>query len=152
MLLFGGLMLMVATLMLHRRGSLAADPSTHCRWHICAATGLAVGGLTGFLGVGGGFLIVPALVLFGHLPLKAAIATSLLVIAVNSFAGLAGHLPQAHFDWRISGMFLGLALAGMAAGRHFAGRLAVEHLRHAFSWFVVAVGVFVIVKSQTAFS
>ncbi|MGB7837308.1 MAG: sulfite exporter TauE/SafE family protein [Terrimicrobiaceae bacterium] len=151
MLLFAGLMLIVATLMLRGRGDLAPDPATHCRWQICASAGLVVGGLTGFLGVGGGFLIVPAMVLFGPLALKPAMATSLVVIAVNSFAGLAGHLHRSSFDWRIGGMFLGVAVAGMLVGRYFAGRLAADHLRRAFAWFVIAVAVFVVAKNWGAF-
>ena len=152
MLLFAGLMIAVAVLMLRGRADLAPDPATHCRWPVCAGTGLVVGVLTGFLGVGGGFLIVPAMVLFGHLSLKPAIATSLVVIAVNSFAGLAGHLRQTPFDWRVAGMFLGVAVAGMLAGRYFAGRVTVEHLRRAFAWFVLAVAAFVIAKNRAVFS
>lgn len=152
MLLFAGLMIVVAVLMLRGRDDLAPDPATHCRWQVCGGTGLVVGGLTGFLGVGGGFLIVPAMVIFGRLPLKQAIATSLVVIAVNSIAGLVGHLGQTPFDWGTAAMFLGAALAGLLAGRAFAGRLAVEHLRRAFAWFVLAVAAFVVVKNWAVFS
>ncbi len=87
-----------------------------CHWASCATTGFTVGGLTGFLGVGGGFLIVPALLIFGRLPLKLAIGTSLVVITVNCIGGLAGHVPQAPLDWQITAMFLALALAEMFAG------------------------------------
>lgn len=152
MLLFAALMLAVAVLMLRGRADLEPDPATHCRWHICAGTGLVVGGLTGFLGVGGGFLIVPALVHFGHLRLRPAIATSLVVIAVNSFAGLAGHLRQAHFDWKVTAMFLGAAVTGMVVGRNFSGRLETAHLQRAFAWFVLAVAIFVVVKNRAVFS
>ena len=147
MLLFSILMVVVAILMLRRRSDLHPVPSTHCRWPICAGTGLLVGVLTGFLGVGGGFLIVPAMVLFGHLPLKSGIATSLVVITANSIAGLAGHLRQTPFDWSVASMFLGVAVAGMLAGRLIAGRIAVAHLRRAFAWFVLAVAVFVVAKN-----
>lgn len=152
MLLFAGLMLGVAVLMLRGRADLEPDPATRCRWHICATTGLVVGGLTGFLGVGGGFLIVPAMVHFGHLRLKPAIATSLVVIAVNSFAGLAGHLGQAHLDWKGTGLFLGAAIVGMLIGRSFAGGLKVAHLQRAFAWFVLAVAAFVIAKNWNVFT
>jgi uncharacterized protein len=152
MLLFGALMVVVATLMLRQKKELAPDPATECRWQRCASIGLVVGGLTGFLGVGGGFLLVPAMVFFGRLPLKVAIATSLVVITVNSFGGLLGHLQQTPFDWKVAGMFLGVALAGMLAGRAFAGRVATAHLRKAFAWFVLAVATFVIAKNWSAFS
>ncbi|MGH8094549.1 MAG: sulfite exporter TauE/SafE family protein [Chthoniobacterales bacterium] len=147
MSLFAALMIVIASLMLRGGHAHAADSTRQCQWSRCAVTGLVVGALTGFLGVGGGFLIVPALVFFGHLPLKPAIITSLLVIAVNSFAGLAGHLHQAPFDWSTAGMFLGASLVGMFAGRLFARRLAVGQLRVAFAWFVLAVGAFVMARN-----
>ncbi len=109
--------------------------------------GFLVGGLTGFLGVGGGFLIVPALLMFGRLPLKLAIGTSLVVITVNCIGGLAGHLRQTPFDWQTTAMFLGLALLGMFAGRNLSARLHAEHLRRWFAWFVLAVAVFVIAEN-----
>jgi uncharacterized protein len=151
MLLFAALMIVIATLMLRGPIVHAADSPEKCNWQRCSLTGFVVGGLTGFLGVGGGFLIVPALIFFGHLPLKSAIITSLVVIAVNSFAGLAGHLHQTPFDWRIAGVFLGASLLGMIAGRYFARCLAVAHLRMAFAWFVLAVGAFVIAKNWSYF-
>lgn len=151
MLIFAALMIVIATLML-RGGTLhASHEKEQCSWPRCSVTGLVVGGLTGFLGVGGGFLIVPALVFFGHLPLKSAVITSLLIIAVNSFAGLAGHLGQAPFDWSIAALFLGASLVGMLGGRFFARRLAVGHLRIAFAWFVLAVAAFVIIKNWSYF-
>lgn len=152
MLLFAGLMLGVAILMLRGRADPEPDPATRCRWHICATTGLVVGGLTGFLGVGGGFLIVPAMVYFGHLRLKPAIATSLVVIAVNSFAGLAGHLGKGQFDWIMTGQFLGAAAAGMLGGRAFASHVKTAHLQKAFAWFVLAVASFVIAKNWSVFT
>ena len=151
MLLFAGLMIVIATLMLRGRDMHAPDSSQQCHWQRCALTGLGVGVLTGFLGVGGGFLIVPALLFFGHLPLRSAFVTSLLVIAVNSFAGLVGHLHRTSFDWRLAGMFLGSSLIGMLAGRYFARRLAVAQLRVAFAWFVLGVGAFVIIKNWSYF-
>jgi hypothetical protein len=77
--------------------------------------------------------------------------TSLVVIALDSFAGLAGHLRQTPFDWRLAGMFLGASLLGMLPGRSLAQRLAVKHLRVAFAWFVLAVGAFVVAKNWSYF-
>jgi uncharacterized membrane protein YfcA len=151
MLTFAGLMIVIATLMLRRRKMHEPHSAEKCHWQHCSLTGLGVGVLTGFLGVGGGFLIVPALLFLGRLPLKSAFISSLLVIAVNSFGGLAGHLHRAPFDWRIAGMFLGASLIGMFAGRLLAQRLAVTQLRIAFAWFVLAVGAFVIVRNWSYF-
>lgn len=149
LLLFAALMIAAAGFMFRGRSEVAVAGKAECHWPRCATTGLAVGGLTGFLGVGGGFLLVPALLIFGRLPLKLAISTSLVVITVNSAAGLLGHLRETPFDWGVAGMFLSVALAGMLAGRAFASRVAVEHLRRAFAWFVLAVAAFVAAKNWT---
>ena len=147
LLLFAALMIAVAGLMFRGRSErpLAGEPQ--CHWQSCATSGFAVGGLTGFLGVGGGFLIVPALLFFGRLPLNVAISTSLVVITVNCLAGLLGHLRDAPFDWRTAGLFTAMALAGMLAGRTFASRVHPERLRGWFAWFVLAVAAFVIAEN-----
>lgn len=147
LLLFAALMIVVAGLMFRGRseGSVAGEPQ--CRWASCSTTGFVVGGLTGFLGVGGGFLIVPALLIFGRLSLKVAIGTSLVVITANSAAGLVGHLRQTPLDWQITAMFLALALVGMFAGQTLAARIEPDGLRRWFAWFVLAVAVFVIAQN-----
>lgn len=147
LLLFAALMIVVAGLMFRGRLELAVVGKPQCHWQSCTASGFAVGGLTGFLGVGGGFLIVPALLFFGRLPLKLAIGTSLVVITVNCLAGLVGHLQATPFDWHIAGMFTGFALAGMLGGRTVAAHVHPERLRRWFAWFVLAVAVFVIAEN-----
>jgi uncharacterized membrane protein YfcA len=152
LLLFGLLMLGVAARMAfgrkpsHQPEDAAPHPAA------VPIAGLVVGVMTGFFGVGGGFLIVPAMVFFGRLPLKTAIATSLVVISVNSFAGLAGQLRHTSFDWSITALFTGVAVGGMFLGRLFSGRITTTHLRRAFAWFVLAVGAFVIARSWATFS
>ncbi|HEU5027849.1 MAG TPA: sulfite exporter TauE/SafE family protein [Spirillospora sp.] len=108
--------------------------------------GAAVGLATGLIGAGGGFLIVPALVLLGGLALPAAIGTSLLVIAANSFAGLAGHLQNVQLDWRLTLAVTGAAVAGSLAGSRLTGRVDPDRLRRVFGWFVVAMAVFVLTE------
>ena len=147
LLLFAALMIAVAGLMFRGRSELAVAGKPQCHWISCAASGFAVGGLTGFLGVGGGFLIVPALLFFGRLPLNVAICTSLVVITVNCLAGLVGHLRDTPFDWRIAGMFTAMALVGMLAGRTLGARVHPERLRRWFAWFVLAVAAFVIAEN-----
>ena len=151
LLIFAGLMLVVGLLMFRPRADRGVDAKAECHWVSCTATGFFVGFLTGFLGVGGGFLIVPALLFLARLPLKRAIATSLVVITVTSAAGLIGHLRRTHFDWRIAGMFLALAIVGMLAGRKFASQVETERLRSWFAWFVLAVAVFVIAENWKVF-
>jgi len=111
----------------------------------CLSVGFAVGLLTGFLGVGGGFLIVPALVLFAGLDSRTAVGTSLAVIALNSSTGVIGQLRFATIDWSLLAGFLAFALAGMVAGAMLANTLAETRLRQLFASAVlvlaVAVGV-----------
>ena len=98
-----------------------------------------MGVVTGFLGVGGGFLIVPALALFGGLDMKKAVGTSLGVIALNSLSGLLGQLRYTQFDWWTTLAFLAAATVGMAVGVAGAGRLSESALRRAFAWFIIVV-------------
>ncbi|MFC9490160.1 sulfite exporter TauE/SafE family protein [Streptomyces hydrogenans] len=109
-----------------------------------AAEGLAVGAVTGLVGSGGGFLVVPALALLGGLPMGVAVGTSLLVIAMNSFAGLAGHLSGVSLDWGLALTVTAAAVLGSLAGGRVAGRIPQQVLRRAFGWFVVVMGVFVL--------
>jgi uncharacterized membrane protein YfcA len=111
------------------------------------AAGLGVGFLTGFLGVGGGFLIVPALVLFAGLPMREAIGTSLVVIAANCAAGLAAHLAHGGFDPRLTLAVTTLAAAGAFAGTALSHRLPVAALRRGFALFVLAVGLYLAVRN-----
>lgn len=102
------------------------------------AAGAAVGVLTGFLGIGGGFLIVPALVLFAGVQMGQAIGTSLAVIAVNCAGGFAGRLTS-HIDWPATLGFTLVAIAGSFAGARLARRLAAAWLRRAFAVFVLVI-------------
>lgn len=109
--------------------------------------GAGVGVLTGFLGVGGGFLIVPALVLFGGLGMAQAVGTSLPIIALNSAAGLAGHLSQGALDWPVTLRFVALGALGVAAGVALARRTTPSRLRQGFAWFVIVVAVYMLARS-----
>jgi uncharacterized protein len=138
LLLFGALMLVVGLRMLRRGVSTA--PAQPCRPWRCLAVGVAVGWLTGFLGVGGGFLILPALVLFAGLEMKPAIGTSLAIIAINCLGGLIGQLRYLHFEWWLTLGFMLAAAAGMFAGTVLAKRLSAAALRRGFAWCVVLLG------------
>src|SRR5690606_2843326 len=106
------------------------------------AEGLVVGLVTGIVGAGGGFLVVPALVLLGGLPMSAAVATSLLVIAMKSFAGLAGYLTTVQLDWPLVLAVTGAAVLGSFAGARLAGIIPEATLRRGFGYFVVVMGLF----------
>ncbi len=148
LVLFGILMIAIALMMLRRRETKACPPEHACQPGRCVLAGGTVGFLTGFLGVGGGFIIVPALIHFGDLDLRRAIGTSLLVIAVNSLTGLLGQAGQVQLDWLLIGMFLGAALAGLAVGRLLADRIPTAQLKQGFAWLVLGVAIFVIIENS----
>jgi uncharacterized membrane protein YfcA len=110
------------------------------------AEGVAVGLVTGLVGAGGGFLVVPALALLGGLSMPIAIGTSLVVIAMKSFAGFAGYLSGVHINWALAAAVTAAAVLGSLAGSRLAGRIREDLLRQAFGWFVLAMGVFVLAQ------
>jgi uncharacterized protein len=147
LLSFGVLMLVVSASMIWRkRQSVDATARAPHRLRAILA-GLGVGVLTGFLGVGGGFLIVPALVFFGGLSIKRAIGTSLFVIFLNCVAGLIGHLGQGVFDWVLTATVMGLAVAGAIVGTMLSHRIAAHRLQRIFAVLVLCVGAFLVVKN-----
>jgi uncharacterized membrane protein YfcA len=150
LLSFAALMLLISALMLvKKRREEIADVRSHSITKEIFA-GLVVGLLTGFLGVGGGFLIVPALVLFGGLAMKDAIGTSLMVIVINCAAGLAGHLSHGAFDIKLAMLVTLLAALGMLIGTALSHRASAAFLRRGFAVFVIAVAVFLVAKNYTA--
>ena len=126
--------------MLSGRQSVSASNAA-CSPYRCIPAGFVVGLVTGFLGVGGGFLIVPALVWFAGLDAKRAIGTSLGIIAVNSAAGLAGQLHYTQWDWSLTSKFVVCSLIGMGLGIPIARRAPERALRKAFAVVVLAVAV-----------
>ena len=145
LLLFGALMLVVGTRML-RKNETDMQPTALPAVALSGA-GVAVGVLTGFLGVGGGFLILPALVLFAGLEMKPAIGTSLAVIAVNCFGGLIGQMRYVSLDWRLTLGFLLAAMVGMFVGSALAKHLSSTVLRRGFAWCVVLLGFVLVARN-----
>jgi len=116
------------------------------------ADGLAVGALTGFVGVGGGFLILPALVLLGGLGMHVAIGTSLAIIALNAFTGFAKHLhlltvEGLSLDWKLLGTIALIGALGSVAGSQLGNRIPQATLRRAFGVFLVAMALFIFYES-----
>ncbi|HEU4563673.1 MAG TPA: sulfite exporter TauE/SafE family protein [Gemmatimonadaceae bacterium] len=101
---------------------------------------LGVGMLTGLVGIGGGFLFVPALTLIARLPVKQAIGTSTLVIAINSLGGLAGYGGHVDVPWRFLALFTAVAIAGILAGAQLVRHVPQAALRRAFALFLLIVG------------
>lgn len=143
---FAVLMLVIGLFMLVHPDVPTAGSAPRPLWLVVASGGL-VGMLTGILGVGGGFLIVPALVMLVGLPMQAAVGTSLVVIAMNSMAGLLGHLGGEAVNFWLIVVFTAAGLAGTFAGARLAARLPAQKLQRAFAWFVVALAVFLLVDN-----
>ena len=141
-LLIGFAVMMVATAiaMLRGRKDVATSGGTaHLPVPKIIVEGLVVGLVTGLVGAGGGFLVVPALALLGGLPMPVAVGTSLVVIAMKSFAGLGGYLSSVQIDWTVALAVTGAAVVGALAGARLTAMVNPDSLRKAFGWFVLAM-------------
>ena len=108
--------------------------------------GIFIGFLTGLVGAGGGFLIIPALVLLAKLPMKKAIATSLLIIAIKSIIGFLGDIQNLEIDWPFLLAFTMVSVLGIFIGLRWNSRIASEKLKKGFGWFVLLVAIFILIK------
>ncbi|MHB1224877.1 MAG: sulfite exporter TauE/SafE family protein [Gemmatimonadaceae bacterium] len=113
---------------------------------------LAVGMLTGLVGIGGGFLAVPALVLLVRTPMKQAVGTSLLVIAMNSAAGFAGYLGQVEIPWGFLTAFTAMATIGILAGTRLVRHVSQRQLRRGFAVFLLGMAAFVLFQNRAVFT
>jgi len=111
-----------------------------------AIHGIAVGVLTGVVGVGGGFLIVPALVLLSGLPMKQAVGTSLSIVALKSFAGFAGYAGAVAVDYSLMAVFTSIAITGSVAGSMLADRLPADLLKRGFGSFLLLMASYILLK------
>jgi uncharacterized membrane protein YfcA len=144
LVLFALFMLLVAVFMLRNRtqtqAGFAASSQRPIIWWQVLLGGVSVGFLTGFLGVGGGFLVVPALVLLLGMNMQHAVGSSLVVIAMNSAAGLLGHLSDGALPWLLIVIFVLAGWFGLQLGARSARKLSAGQLRQAFAAFVVVLG------------
>jgi uncharacterized membrane protein YfcA len=144
LLAFAGVMIAAGITMLFRRTVETGERVSAVR---VLVPGAAVGLLTGFFGIGGGFLIVPALVLFAGVPMIHAVGTSLMVIAVNCLSGFAGRYATS-IDWRGTLIFSAVAIGGSFAGAFFATRMPAAWLRRGFAVFILGLAAFMIVRES----
>jgi uncharacterized membrane protein YfcA len=137
---FAVMMIASAVAMLRRRAAVIPAQAPH-RTSIgkALALGVAVGLLTGIIGAGGGFVVVPTLALLAGLSMPVAVGTSLLVIAMNAMAGLAGQVTTLAVDWKMAAMVTAAAVVGSLAGVRLTARVDANVLRAAFGWFVLAM-------------
>ncbi|MEU4382387.1 sulfite exporter TauE/SafE family protein [Micromonospora echinofusca] len=148
---FAIMMLATAIAMIRGRRSAEGEPVPHeLPAFRVIIDGVVVGLVTGLVGAGGGFLVVPALALLGGLPMPVAVGTSLVVIAMKSFAGLAGYLSSVSINWGLAAAVTAAAIVGSFLGGRLAGKIPADVLRKSFGWFVVVMGVFVLAQQLPA--
>ena len=152
LLLLGVVMLASATMMLRSSikspGTDDTDATRKRSLPAIAAVGFGVGMLTGIVGIGGGFLIVPALVVLGGVPMKQAIGTSLLVIAMNAASGFAGYAGTVAVDWRVMGLVTIVAVAGILVGTRLVRHVSAAQLKRGFAVFLFAVAAFILYQNR----
>lgn len=147
MILFAVLMVFASVSMIRNKGSQAGENGEQrFNYPLILAEGAVVGLLTGLVGAGGGFLIIPALVLLSKLPMKQAVGTSLLIIAAKSLIGFTGDLGKQAMDWTLLLSVTGLAIAGIFIGNALSKKLSADKLKKGFGWFVLLMGIYIIVK------
>jgi len=138
---FAALMVIVGFAMLRQRP--APEGETRCSTGPCLLIGFIVGALTGFLGVGGGFLIVPALILFAELPTQKAVGTSLFIITLSAAAGLLGQLQKTSVDWASAFRFGMTTVLGLFGGFFVADKISDDKLQKAFGWLIIVLGLLI---------
>jgi uncharacterized protein len=145
LLIFGILMLAAAITMIRdkSKGNTLAPVTSNIP---VITKGLLIGVITGLLGAGGGFLIIPALILLLGLDMKKAVGTSLMIITINSLIGFAGSLTAEKLDWKFLITFTLIAMAGIIIGSVLSKKISSEKLKPAFGWFVLLMGGYIIIK------
>ncbi len=149
MMVFALLMLSASFSMIRSKKKLTEDIGAITRrinYPIIFLEGIIVGSLTGFVGVGGGFLIIPVLTLFVKLPMKMAVGTSLMIIAINSCFGFLGDIGQHTIDWTFLFRFLAITLSGVFIGSYFSKHIDNQHLKPAFGWLTLSLGIGILLK------
>lgn len=149
-----GIMLFFAVIMVIASISMINDMSREIlletkvtyNYPLIVIEGVVVGVITGIVGAGGGFLIIPALVLLAKLPMKKAVATSLLIIAVKSLIGFLGDVQNLDINWFFLMIFTGLSISGIFLGAYLNRFIDEKKLKKGFGWFVLGMGVYIIGK------
>lgn len=147
MLFFAVIMLVASVSMIKsKRGEEGTSQEVSYNYPLIIIEGLIVGVLTGIVGAGGGFLIIPALVLLAKLPMKKAVATSLLIIAIKSLIGFLGDVENLEIDWTFLLIFTSIAIIGIFLGIYLSKFIEGKRLKKGFGWFVLIMGIYIIIK------
>ena len=152
MSLFALLMISASVFMIKGRKEQVENTQRHkFKLLLILIEGLLVGVLTGLVGAGGGFIIIPALIMLGNLPMKKAVGTSLAIIAAKSLIGFLGDLPNIEIDWYLLLIFTTLAGVGIFIGHQLSHKIEGAKLKKWFGWFVLTMGIIIIFK-ETIFT
>jgi uncharacterized membrane protein YfcA len=148
MVLFAVLMIMASYSMIKKSKSTSNDTNTKQQFNypVILIEGLVVGVLTGLVGAGGGFLIIPALVVLSKLPMKEAVGTSLLIIAAKSLFGFLGELGNDAVDWKFMLSVTAFAIVGIFIGSALSKKIDGAKLKPVFGWFVLVMGIYILIK------
>lgn len=148
MLLFALLMVFASYSMIKKRTAAADDDQQEqsINYPIILAQGMFIGILTGLIGAGGGFLIIPALVNLLKLPMKKAIGTSLVIISINSLTGFLFSISQNTIQWSFLLIVTSIAMIGILIGSFISTKIDGKKLKPAFGWFVLVMGIYIIIK------
>ncbi|PRX50705.1 sulfite exporter TauE/SafE family protein [Salegentibacter salegens] len=145
MLFFAIIMILASVSMIRENGKQKTkDEAIRYNYPLIIIEGIVVGVLTGIVGAGGGFLIIPALVLLAKLPMKKAVATSLLIIAIKSLIGFIGDVQNMNIEWLFLAIFTGLSMIGMFIGIYLNKFIDGNKLKKGFGWFVLIMGIYII--------
>lgn len=146
MILFAILMIGASYSMIRGRKEVERQISKSPNFLLIVIEGIVVGILTGMVGAGGGFLIIPALVLLVGLPMKRAVATSLMIISIKSLIGFLGDLSNLAIDWGFLLSFTATAVAGIFVGIHLSQFIDGKSLKKGFGWFVLIMGIYIFIR------
>ena len=147
MVLFSILMIAASVSMIRGRKDREDAEEQVFNYPLIIVEGLIVGILTGLVGAGGGFLIIPALVVLSKLPMKQAVGTSLLIIASKSLIGFLGDVSNMTIDWGFLLVFTSISVAGIFIGSALSNKIPGQKLKPAFGWFVLVMGIYILGKS-----
>ena len=147
-MLFFAIIMLLASVSMIRNKRKETDEETKITYNypLIIVEGLVVGAITGIVGAGGGFLIIPALVLLAKLPMKKAVATSLLIIAIKSLIGFLGDVQNLDIDWPFLLIFTGISIIGIFIGIWLNKFIDGKKLKKGFGWFVLVMGIYIIYK------
>ncbi|WP_299255498.1 sulfite exporter TauE/SafE family protein [uncultured Aquimarina sp.] len=147
-MVFFAMIMLIASIAMIKKGKETPEKKTKVSYNypLIVIEGIVVGTLTGIVGAGGGFLIIPALVLFARLPMKNAVATSLLIIAIKSLIGFLGDVENLDIDWSFLLVFTGISIVGIFIGMYLSNFIEGEKLKRGFGWFVLVMGIYILIK------